>query len=77
MIDKTNALYTVDNRGQKSCKLPTLKFIQRLQNKKKGRGVFLPSDSNALYERLESLMASKQAGNTGLRNEIVSICDEL
>jgi len=22
-------------------------------------------------------MASKQAGNTGLRNEIVSICDEL
>jgi len=63
--------------GKKRCKLPTLKFIQRLQNKKKGRGVFLPSDSNALYERLESLMASKQAGNTGLRNEIVSICDEL
>jgi len=29
-----------------------------------------------LCERLELLMASKQAGNTGLRNEIVSICDE-
>jgi len=38
---------------------------------------FLPSDPNALFERLELLMASKQAGNTGVRNEIVSICDEL
>jgi len=49
---------------------------------KKGSGVkspagFLPSDSNALCEKLELLMASKQAGNTGLRNDIVSICDEL
>ena len=41
-----------------------------------GQG-FLPSDPNALCERLELLMASKQAGNTGVRNEIVSICDEL
>jgi len=36
----------------------------------------LPSDPNALCERLEFLMASKQAGNTGVRNEIVSIFDE-
>ena len=41
-----------------------------------GQGL-LPSDPNALRERLELLMASKQAGNTGVRNEIVSICDEL
>jgi len=41
-----------------------------------GQG-FLPSDPNVLYEWLELLMASKQAGNTGVRNEIVSICDEL
>jgi len=41
-----------------------------------GQG-FLPSDPHALCERLELLMALKQAGNTGLRNEIVSICDEL
>ena len=41
-----------------------------------GQG-FLPSDPKALCERLELLMALKQAGNTGLRNEIVSICDEL
>jgi len=37
----------------------------------------LPSDPNALCERLELSMASKQVGNTGFRNEIVSICDEL
>jgi len=44
--------------------------------KKAGKGIILPSDPNALCERLELLMVSKQAGNTGLRNEIVSICDE-
>ena len=80
IIDKTNALYTVDNRRQKKLRVPNsnkLKFIKRLQNKKQGRGVFLPSDPNALCERLELLIPSKQAGNTGLRNEIVSICDEL
>ena len=79
IIDKTNALYTVDNRGKKMLRAPNsneLKFIQRPQNKK-GRGVFIPSDPNALCEWLELLMASKQAGNTGLRNAIVSICDEL
>jgi len=41
-----------------------------------GQG-FLSSDPNGLCERLELLMASKQAENTGVRNEIVSICDEL
>ena len=37
------------------------------------------SDPNALTERLELLLllARKVAGNTGVRNEIVSICDEL
>jgi len=49
---------------------------KRQQKKTQGQG-FLPSDPNALSERLELLMASKQAGNTGLRNEIVSIWDEL
>ena len=39
--------------------------------------VVIPSDPNALVERLDLLMASKQAGNTGTRNELVSICDEL
>ena len=39
--------------------------------------IYLPSDPDALFERLELLLASKQAGNTGLRNELVAICDEL
>ena len=42
-----------------------------------GQGIILPSDPNALCERLELLMASKRAGNTGVRNEMMSICDEL
>ena len=39
--------------------------------------VIIPSDPNALLERLDLLMASKGAGNTGVGNEIVSICDKL
>ena len=31
----------------------------------------------ALVERLDILMASKAAGNTGIRNELVSLYDEL
>jgi hypothetical protein len=38
---------------------------------------YLPSDPKALFDRLELLLASKEAGNTGLRNELVAICDEL
>ena len=46
----------------------------------KGTGtktIVIPSDPNALLERLDLLMASREAGNTGTRNELVSICDEL
>ena len=39
--------------------------------------IILPSDPVALVERLDILMASKAAGNTGVRNELVSLCDEL
>ena len=39
--------------------------------------VILPCDPIALVERLDTLMASKAAGNTRVRNELVSICDEL
>lgn len=42
-----------------------------------GSTVIIPSDPDALIDRLQLLQASKQAGNTGVRNEIVSICDEL
>ena len=39
--------------------------------------ITLPCDPIALVERLDILMASKAARNTGVRNELVSICDEL
>ena len=31
----------------------------------------------SLVERLDMLLASKAAGNTGVRYELVSVCDEL
>ena len=41
-----------------------------------GEGVVvIPSDPNALLERLDLLLASQEAGHTGVRNELVSICD--
>ena len=39
--------------------------------------IILPCDTIALVERLYILMASKAAGNTGVRNELVSVGDEL
>ena len=43
-----------------------------------GEGVVvIPSDPNALLERLDLLIASQEAGHTGVGNELVSICDEL
>ena len=38
--------------------------------------IILPCDPIALVERLDILMANKVAGNTGVRNELVSVCDE-
>jgi len=40
-------------------------------------GVLYYNDPDALVERLHLLCASKQAGNTGLDNEISAILDEL
>jgi len=58
-----------------------LRNIWREKSKYEGQGfpstIVIPSDPNALAERLELLLASKAAGNTGVRNELVSICDEL
>ena len=39
--------------------------------------IILPCDPIAFAERLDILMASNAAGNTGVRNELVSVCDEL
>ena len=49
-----------------------------IEEKYEGEGVVvIPSDPNALLERLDLLLASQEAGHTGVRNELVSICDEL
>jgi len=45
-----------------------------------GQGVgttVIPSNPDALIDRLDLLMASNVAGNTSIRNELISICDEL
>ena len=39
--------------------------------------IIVPCDPITLVEKLDILMTSKAAGNTGVRNESVSICDEL
>ena len=39
--------------------------------------IILPCNPIALVERLDILIASNTAGNTGIRNELVSVCDEL
>ncbi|XP_065678210.1 uncharacterized protein LOC136093181 [Hydra vulgaris] len=45
---------------------------------KSGKGVvILPSDPNALFDMLKLRLAALQAGNTGVKNETVAICDEL
>ena len=55
--------------------------IYKYPKKKEGQEgsgvVVIPSDPNALLERLDLLLASQEAGHTGVRNELVSICDEL
>ncbi|XP_065679021.1 uncharacterized protein LOC136093728 [Hydra vulgaris] len=45
---------------------------------KSGKGVvILPSDPNALFDMLKLRLSALQAGNIGVRNETVAICDEL
>ena len=63
------------NRGEK---WKIIKPIWEATKGKIGKGVVvIPQDPNALVEMLSLRIASFQAGNTGVRNEIVSICDEL
>ena len=39
--------------------------------------VVIPSEPNALLERLDLLLSSQEAGHTGVGNELVSVCHEL
>ena len=85
ILIKTNALRRNNDptnpRPKSSSSFKWNNVVKDIWNKKgkyEGRGtVVIPSDPNALIERLDLLMASKEAGHTGTRNEIVSICDEL
>ena len=48
------------------------------QPRTSGTGLkFLSSDPNALIDRFDLLFSSQKAGHTGVRNEIISILDEL
>ena len=83
MMIKTNALRQVDNPnkpkssgGHKWTRL--LSDIWKNRSEYEGsRVIVIPSNPNTLLERLDLLLASQEAGHTGVGNELVSICDEL
>ena len=85
LLKKTNALHHDFNpknsnpRSSKSGKWNIiLGPIWHEMGGYEGEGiVIMPSDPNALLERLDLLLASQKAGHTGVGNELVSICDEL
>ena len=68
--------HSKSNRGYKWKNI--LKGIWDNKEHYTGSGLtFIPSDPNALLERLDLLLASQDAGHTGVGNELTSICDEL
>ena len=93
MTNAMHRYYNENNNKPRSSKsYKWLEIIRPIWNRKKhgvytfpkkkegyeGEGVvIIPSDPNALLERLDLLLASQEAGHTGVRNELVSICDEL
>ena len=88
LMTKTNALlknYNPNNPYPRSSRIIKWKnILGPICNKEpskegyQGKGVVvIPSDPNALLERLDLLLASQDAGHTGVGNELVSICDEL
>ena len=90
LMVKTNAFHTNYNpnnpypRSSRSDKWNLVRKIWAYREDIKKKGgyegegvVVIPSDPNALLERLELLLASQEAGHTGVRDELVSICDEL
>ena len=81
---KTNALYrnnypkSLYPQKSRGDKWKLIKYIWASRGEYEGKGdVVIPSDPNALLERLDLLLASQKAGHTSVRNELVSICDEL
>ena len=75
--DKWNKLISPVWEHIRESKKP-LKRKRRQQDPITGDGLkILPSDPNALIDRFDLLFSSKKAGHTGVKNEIVSILDEL
>ena len=81
---KTNALHRNNDpkslypKNSKGDKWRLLRYIWAKRREYEGEGVVvIPSDPNTLCKRLDLLLASKKVGNTGVRNELVSICNEL
>ena len=85
LMIKSNALRAGNNsesrkpKSSKSYKWKNiLKNIWDNRSKYEGEGLtVIPSDPNALLERLDLLLAGQAAGHTGVGNELMSICDEL
>ena len=85
LMIKTNALHRYNDPNNPYPKSSGVTKWERLlckiwknREEYEGKGVVvIPSDPNALLERLDLLLASKEAGHTGVENELVSICDEL
>ena len=89
LLLKTNALHMDDDPNNHRAKgnykghkwkyiLSPIWYGEKPMEGYEGKGVVvIPSDPNALLERLDLLLASQEAGHTGVRNELVSICDEL
>ena len=75
--DKWNKLISPVWEHIRESKKP-LKRKKRQQDPTNGDGLkILPSNPNALIDSFDLLFSSKKAGHTGLRNEIISILDEL
>ena len=74
-FSEENAIKMTNNRKYRE---RLVKKMRKIKREYEGEGVVvIPSDPNALLERFELLLASQEAGHTGVRNELVSICDEL
>ena len=74
LIDKIEEYFGFEEEYEEYEEAATIPFTPT-----KGTGLpkILPSDPNALIDRFDLLFSSQKAGHTGVRNEIVSILDEL
>ena len=70
-IKKRKQLKTIEEEDEEE-------EYKEFEEETEGEGLkILSSDQNALIDRFDLLFSSKKAGHTGVRNEIVSILDEL